>query len=143
MQHSNMYLTFLYHIGIPIMLFLLGWIMKQNRDAKVRMEEAIKMLTDAVTSVEQELQTYREGWIDRREVLLGIVAQHCSDAQTACRGNFNLRLDGLKEGQENVCVKIDELKLARNQKWEQQESLNRTVLAHVNDTKLHNKTEKG
>ena len=136
-------LNVLLGVSMPVILVLVGIIYKQNKESRTSLTETVNKLTEAIDAIKKELQTYREGWIDRREVLLGIVAQHCADAQSACRGNFNLRLDGLKEGQENVCVKIDELKLARNQKWEQQENLNRNMLAHVNDTKLHNKTEKG
>lgn len=125
------------HIGFPLVLFLLGWLIKQNKDARAQMGKAIETLTIAVNSVQHELQTYRETWIDRREALIDIITAHCNDAQGACRALVELQLDGLTKGQENVCAKIDDMQKKRNSKWEKQEKLNSKLLIHLDNKALH------
>lgn len=129
----------LLHLAIPLILFLLGWLLKQNRDAKITMGLAITTLTDAVNSVQKELQHYRETWIDRREHLLEIINTQFTQAQANCREVTDLQLAGLKEGQLLVCTKIDDLKKDRVVKWEGQDKLNTKLLTHMADSKLHNK----
>jgi len=129
------------HIGFPLVLFLLGWLIKQNKDARAQMGKAIETLTIAVNSVQLELQHYRETWIDRREALIDIITAHCQDAQGACRALVEVNLGNLKEGQKNVCEKIDEQKAQRNKKWQQQEALNNKIRSHLNDRKLHNNSK--
>lgn len=132
---------FVTHIGIPAVTFLLAWLVRQNSQAKAAMIKNVETLTTAVESVRSELQQYRETWIDRRESLIEIITAHCQDAQGACRALVEIQLGSLKEGQQNVCNKIDELKTQRNKKWEQQEKLNNKIRTHLSDRKLHNNSK--
>lgn len=125
------------HVGFPLILFMLGWLIKQNRDARAQMGKAIDTLTEAVNSVQHELQQYRETWIDRREALIDIITTHCESAQGACRALVKIQLSSLSAGQENVCKKIDDLQKKRNNKWEQQEKLNSKLISHLDNVALH------
>jgi hypothetical protein len=57
----------------------------------------------------------------------------------ACRALVDLQLGSLKEGQEHVCNKIDELKKSENTKWEKQEEFNLKLVTHINDKTIHKK----
>lgn len=127
------------HVGLPLILLMLGWLVKQNKDARTQMSKSIDTLTEAVQAVHTELQHYRETWIDRRENLLEIINSQFTVAQTACREMTDIQLAGLKEGQTLVCTKIDDLKKERVLKWGGQEKLNTKLLTHMADSKLHNK----
>lgn len=128
------------HIALPIIMFLLAWLLKQNRDAKIQMNKAIDTLTTAVESVKAELQNYRETWIDRREALIGIITSHCTDSQGACRTLVEVQLAGIKQSQEKICQKLDDLKRRRKTRWEKQEDLNHRFIAHMGDKEKHNKS---
>jgi hypothetical protein len=141
---------FVIHIAVPLVLFLLAWLIKQGRDARLQMSagineskesmnEAVGTLTAAVDAVKTELQQYRETWIERRESLIDIITKHCNENMGACRALVDLQLGSLKEGQEHVCNKIDELKKSENTKWEKQEEFNLKLVTHINDKTIHKK----
>jgi hypothetical protein len=128
---------FVIHFGIPCVLFLLAWLVRQNNQARTAMIDNVKTLTDSVETIRNELQTYREGWMDRRESLIDIITAHCRDAQGACRKVVELQLVGLTKGQENVCNKIDALQKKRNHKWEEQDKLNVKLIIHMDNSGIH------
>lgn len=128
-------------VGVPLLLVILGWVLKQVRDTKVDTFGAVKELSAKVSGVRQEVQQYREGWLDRREALINIIAKHCGDSQSSCMRLWQVQIDSLKKGQVDVCNKIDALNVTRNNKWTKQDRLNQRFLEHILDKKVHE--EKG
>ena len=126
-----MLLNIILGVSVPVILVLVGIIYKQNKEGRTSLHTTVNALTEAVTAIKDELQTYREGWIDRREAFMEIILNHCAQTRGSCREVIDLRMDKLHEENVLTCKKIDELKVDRNERWNKQEKLNTKLIGHL------------
>lgn len=139
------------HVAIPVIMLLLGWIMKQNRDSRIDMRIAIDKLSTATEEGQQALQQYRETWMDRREATLDLMLAQCSQRQTACATIQETKMKQLDDKTTAACKKIEHTQHQFALQWEKQHKINeafnihnneakvrwRRIDAHINDMKAH------
>jgi len=131
------YADIVIHLGLPLVLFMLGWLVKQNRDARIAMVENIGKLTKSIRSVEKELANYQTTWMHRKESLLDTFTKQCETTQGACRALVEIQLTSLKDAHINILQKLDSHKSFCHGCWNKQDDFNKKLLAHIADTKLH------
>lgn len=124
------------HVAIPIIMLLLGWIMKQNRDSRLDVKEALDVLSGAVNDAQRQLQEYRETWMDRREATLDLMLAQCSQRQTACSALQEAKIKQLDDKTTAACKKIEHTQRQFSKQWEKQHKINEAHNIHNSEAKV-------
>jgi hypothetical protein len=122
------------HVAIPIIMLLLGWIMKQNRDSRIDMKQALEALSLAVSDARTGLQEYRESWMDRREGTLDLMLGQCQQRQEHCQGVTSEKIKQLDKRTIAACDKIAATQEKFQKRFEGQQKINQEALAETTKT---------
>jgi hypothetical protein len=124
------------HVAIPIIMLLLGWIMKQNRDSRIDMRQALEVLSLAVSDAKEGLQEYRESWMDRRESTLDLMLTQCEQRRSACCNLWQTKIKQLDDKTDAACMKIVDAQKKFARKWEKQEKVNHTTSVYQTEASI-------
>ena len=124
------------HVAIPIIMLLLGWIMKQNRDSRIDMSKALEALSTAVGDAKESLQEYRESWMDRREGTLDLMLNQCQQRQEHCQGVTSEKIKQLDKRTIAACDKIAATQKKFAEQWEKQFTINEHIGKHDTEARL-------
>lgn len=133
------YAEIVMHIGLPLILFMLALLIKQNRDARIAMANNIERVTKSIRNVEKELTNYQTTWMTRKESLLNTFRKQCEQTQGACRALVEIQLETLRAAHDKILEDIGCNKDFCEKHWTKQDEFNAKVLSHLADTKLHNR----